>query len=334
MRAVVARLERVAGRQDGGRIVTGELDGSLVCGNGVSGAAGAFLGGDGQAERSTRGGRSRRSDQEGRRYGDRGHREALLSLRSGVPVDVAGLVGIDLAGAGTDEGDDAGGDRADGAGGGIDGESDGQTRCRSCGRGVRGATGLGGHRSARGEADRLSALGNGEALLDLSRSVPVAVARLIGIDLAGADTDEGDNTGGDRADGAGGAVDGEGDGQTRCRGCGRGVCRAGDLGGHRSTGGEADRLITCTHREALLDLRSRVPVAVAGLVGVDLAGAGTDEGDHTGGDRADSTRGAIDRESDGQTRCGSGSCGICRATDLCGHWSRGVEADRLIARTD
>ena len=40
------------------------------------------------------------------------------------------------------------------------------------------------------------------------------------------------------------------------------------------------------HRERLLHLRRRLVVVVAGLVGVDDAGAGTDEGDRRARDRA------------------------------------------------
>jgi DNA polymerase-1 len=76
-----------------------------------------------------------------------GDGEALLHLCCGVPVGVAGLVGVDRAGAGGDEGDGAAGDGADAAGRG--GEGDGQARGRSRSRRIGRATD---HGASRGRS--------------------------------------------------------------------------------------------------------------------------------------------------------------------------------------
>ena len=80
--------------------------------------------------------------------------------------------------------------------------------------------------------------------------------------------------------------------------------------------GEGDGLGALAHREGLLHLGRRVVVGVAGLVGVECAGAGSGEATTTAaGDGADGRARGVDGDGHREARGGGGGRGVGGAAD-------------------
>ena len=169
-------------------------------------------------------------------------------------------------------------------GGGRRAEADGQARG---GRGADGDRRVGQRLVGQAEeGDRLVALADGEGVALLGRRVVGRVAGLVGGDRAVAHAEERDDAAArDRADGPGARA--VGDRQERAGG--RARHRRGLVEAHVGEGREGDRLVELRRRadgEALGHLGGGVPVGVAGLVGVDGAGAGGQQRDAGAADGA------------------------------------------------
>lgn len=83
------------------------------------------------------------------------------------------------------------------------------------------------------------------------------------------------------------------------------------------------------HRKALLSLGCGIIVGIARLVGVDRAGSGAGEADHSGRNRTDAAAARVDTEDHGQTRGRRSADGIGSPPALGRSRRRRGEADRL-----
>ena len=220
----------------------------------------------------------------GRRKADRlaaaRYIETLLNLRCSRIVGIAGLVGVERAGAGAGEAHRPAADRADAGACRIHGEGDRQTRSRRRGGRIGRTAHRRRSRRRRGEADRLRAACDGEALRRLCSRIIVGVARLVGIDPAGTDAGKADDPARNRAHAVARRIHRKGDRQPRKHRRHRRVGRAPHRRRGRRRRTEADDLDALADGETLLQLRSRVIVGVAGLVRVHRAGAHADEPDY------------------------------------------------------
>jgi len=187
----------------------------------------------------------------------------LRDLRRSVDGGIAGLVGSNGASAGSNGRDRVAADRANcGCRRGEDNRQAG-----TCGGRQRHVAAQGGASRSR-EANGLVFFGDPERLRDVGRGVEVSVAGLAGDDGACADTDRGDGAPGDGANGAGaGTV------TDRQTGTGRGS--QGDRGTVSNAGGrgKTDGLTAFADSEGTRNLRCSQEIDVAGLIGVDGAGA-------------------------------------------------------------
>src|ERR1019366_8159500 len=182
---------------------------------------------------------------EGDGLGALAHAHVLGGRRGGPVVGVAGLVGVDGAGAGPGEGHRRARHGADQRGG--RGKRDRVARGPAGGgRGVGGADG-GGGRGRRGEGDGLGALAHAHVLGGRRGGLVVGAAGLVGVDGAGAGPGEGHHR----------ALHGAGQ-------------RGGGGGSRRGEGGGLGAL---AHAPVLGGRRGGRVVGAAGLVCVDGAGA-------------------------------------------------------------
>ena len=231
-------------------------------------------------------------------------RERLTHRRCRAGVGTAGFIGIDGAGADGHAGDTVAHYGADIRGGGR--EID---RHAGTGRGAQGGSGAISNILHRREGDGLRRLGDGEALADLCGGGVASVARLVGIEGAGADADDADAVTGDGADALGAGAESNGQAGTGrgTQGKWRGAV------GFSGQGGEADGLAERRDGKALGDRRGTVVARIAALVGDDAARAGTDQGDgsdqSTGVGRDSANAIGAGTESHHQARAGGGAEG-------------------------